>query len=205
MIASVMLAVSVIGVSGMILSSYAHDEHSAAQNEAIATGEALMEELSALPFTAGSSDDVGLADFASYSDTTTSGVTTVATAKKAQTKGKSNLARLIKRLKKNADDDNQVGLIGNLVGLVNGLLSNSNANNGTPPSSTPVATTATPLTASRAVSVARMDTLNGAPAAAGDLALVTVDVTMSTGQVMRIRRLVSSTEAASTTAAANRY
>lgn len=220
MIASVLLAASVVGVSGMILSSYAHDEQSASQNEAIATGEALMEELTALPFTAGATSDVGLMDFASYTDTTSSGQSTMATAKQAQINGKTNSSQSIKRTKKTSDDDNLVGLVGNVVGLVGGLLtggsssnsgsSNSGSGSGTAvtPTSTTVATPASPaiiLTATRAVSIDRKDTLTGISSITGDLALVTVDVTMGNGQVMRVRRLVSSTEAASTAAAANRY
>ena len=207
MIASALLATSVIGVSGTILSSYAHDQQSIEQASAIAAAESLMSELTVLPFTAGAADDVGLMDFASYSDTTTSGQATVATAKVATIKGKEN-----KNASTNQTNDSTTsGVIGDVVGLVGGLLggSGSTSNTGTGStgsgtSGTPTAyatptSSAAPVSTSRVVSVVRHDTLNGPVVATGDLAIVTVDVTIGAGQVMRVKRLVSSTEAASGT------
>ena len=209
MIASVLLAVSVIGVSGTILSSYAHDQQSIAQGDAVAAAETLMSELTALPFTAGSANDVGLMDFATYSDTSQSNQVTVATADASSKKGKTSKVKKVKKKDGSSGDDANVGLVGDVVGLIGGLLGTSGTStsntgtggsSGTSSSSASTAVTTSSRTASRSASVIREDTLNGVPNATGDLAIVTVDVTIGTGQKVRMRRLVSSAEAASTVA-----
>jgi Tfp pilus assembly protein PilV len=210
MIASALLATSVIGVSGTILSSYDHDQQSVQQASAIGAAESLMSELTALPFTAAAADDVGLMDFVSYSDTTTSGQANVATAKVAQGKGKKNKVKKADGTESNVVGD-VLGLVGGLLGVTSsssnsgsGSSSSGSGSSGSGSSSSFVSSTPTiaPVAVSRVATVARYDTLNGPVAAAGDLAIVTVtvDVTVGSGQVMRVRRLVSSTEAASGTA-----
>lgn len=201
MMASVLLAFSVVGVSGVILSSYAHDRQSIARRDAVAAANALMSELTALPFVAGSATDVGLTDFSSYSDTTTSSNGKSATAQAAQNKGKTTAA---------ATASGQAGLVSGVLGLVNGLLGGSSSNahvhnsgSPTPAATTPaptVTTTVPATTASRTVTVYRENTINGPSTPTGDLAVVTVDASIGDGQVIRIRRLVSSTEAESTVA-----
>jgi Tfp pilus assembly protein PilV len=217
MIASALLATSVIGVSGAILSSYAHDEQSTAQSDTINAAESLMDELTALPFTAASATDVGLMDFASYSDTTTSGQAKVATAKLAETRAPTSGSGNSGNGNSNNNQGSLVsGLATTLRGLLGGLLGSSSSSgssgsgssgsgSGSSSSSTTTTTTntSTPQTVYRTASVERKDTINGLASATGDLAIVTVDAKLSTGQTIRVRRLVTSTEAASTSTARN--
>lgn len=210
MIASSLLAASVVGVSGTILASYDNDQQSISQRDATVAAESLMDELTALPFESATATDVSLSDFASYSDTSQSGQATVASAKVNEQKG-GLLGTVVGGV---------VGTVGNvvggIVGLIGGLLGGGSSGGGSgsgSSSATPTAMTITPSntnttlsqnTVNRVVSVVRSDTLNGPSSPTGRFALVTVDAALSNGQTVRIRRLVTSTEAGSAAAAASR-
>ena len=188
MMASVILSVSVVGVSSTILASYASDVQSARQHDAVRAAQSLQDELTGLPMDAPSTSDVGLMDFANYSDSLAPGQVVVATA--AKTSAKQTSAGTTNTPSSSATN---TGLIGRAVGIDTGVLGGST---GTGVSTTNVATATAGLNAVRTVSIARSATVGGTADAAGALAVVTIDVTVGPNQTVRLKRLVSSTEAA---------
>lgn len=234
MVASVLLSVSVVGVSGTILSSYEHDVQSKRQHDAVRSAESLKEELTALPMDPASSSDVGLTDFASYSDTIAGGQASVATASKASTKQAAAAAAGGSSSGSGTTSTGSTsggGLLGGTLGLVGGVVggllgggsssggssgttsgTTSGGTSGTTSGGTTTQTTsittstqaalATPQSAAtRTVKVERVGALNGAITSTGPLAIVTIDAVVG-GQTVRLKRLVSTTEAAAYTGSA---
>lgn len=73
MLASTLLCVTVVAVSGAISASYAQDEFAAQRQKALATASQLLDEVTALPIDAASVNDPSIMKYNSYSDQTAAG------------------------------------------------------------------------------------------------------------------------------------
>ena len=169
LMASVLLATSVVGISGAIATSYQNQTQIQARRDASLAGRKVMESMTALPMDPATAGQPSLSDYQQASTTTTVTATT-----------------------------STGGLLGGILASLNinvlgiGVVT---ATTTTTSTQTPAAAAAA---AAPAVSVDRRATLNGAASTTGDFATVIVTVPTSGKQPpLKLRRLVTSAEASS--------
>lgn len=169
--ASVLLATSVVGISGSLAASYQSETFAQQRRAASAAARKAMESVTALPLDPAVAGQPALSDFqpqqqgGSSSTTTTSG---------------SLLGSV-------------VAILG--LNLFGGPITTTTTPGETPPN-TPV-TPAEPTLTTPNINVARRASLTGAESATGDFATVTVTVPLTDDRLVRVRRLVTSVEAES--------
>jgi hypothetical protein len=175
MIASVLLAGSVVGVSGTVLSSMAHDQHSREQSAAMRSGSQLMDEVAALPISSTHANRVSLMDFANYADDINAEASLPIVPAVAAVKAHGGAGAP----QGDDDEDDEDDLPGGNTG--------QNA-----PEPAPVARN--PYSANRVVSIERRQSVGGPIDSNGDFAIVSVSVTGANGRTIVIKRLVSAAE-----------
>lgn len=68
MIASALLSVSVLAISGAISASYAQDEYAREKREALSSSSQLLEEVTSLPIDAATAGDASIMNYSNYTD-----------------------------------------------------------------------------------------------------------------------------------------
>lgn len=216
LIASVLLAVSAVGVAGAMSASYAHDQHVANRCTANQAGRQLIDEVASLPMTSASGPS--MADYANYSDSASNANTaSVLASRDTASTGTTTASRMDgdDDDDDDADDDQRSGgLLGGIItsvtNIVGGLLgggsgsgsgsSNSgtggaSAGGGSTPAPVSITSKARVTKVDRSLAITRRSTINGPADANGDFAVIRMTIRDADGKSTTHSRLISSAEA----------
>jgi hypothetical protein len=194
MLASLLLAASAIGIGGSMQASYAHDRYCQQRRDALESGRRLMDEVTSLPLDPLATGQPSVSQFSSYSD---NGVTSTTTMTASSTSGASSAGGASSTSSSSGSSSTLVGAVTSLVSSVlNGSSSGSSSSGSTTggSSSTATASTGQITGASRTLSVERRSALGGPVVATGDIAVLTVQVTLPDQSTYQLKRLITSAE-----------
>jgi Tfp pilus assembly protein PilV len=187
MLASAVLAVSVVAVAGTMTSSYQQEQYALDRAKAVALASQTLEELAALPMES-SNGSAGLADYADYQDDVTIDAKTAeADATQTVNSGGSTLVSAV-----SATVSGTTALLGSTL-----TSAAANVSPSTQPAPVPaevqVTASAEALRLRRTIRVKRLSTLDGYETSTGNLAVLTVQLTLPDNSTVVLNRVVSPT------------